>query len=880
MATTTDPLGTYRKKRRFDATPEPSGAPPEPAPGPGGRYVVQRHRATRLHYDFRLELDGVLLSWAVPKGPSFDPADKRMAIHVEDHPVSYGSFEGRIPAGQYGAGTVIVWDRGTWEPVGDPHEGMKSGKLVFRLHGEKLAGLWELIRIAKPGDKQDPWLLFKKKDEWARPSAEYDVIAALPDSVVEQPLGPVESREPRNGDGGAAAGDGPAAATAAVAATPGDLANARRAELPQTLSPQLATLSKELPGHGDWLYELKFDGYRLLARIDAKGGVKLVTRKGNDWTDRMPPLAKAVAGLGIRSSWIDGEIVVLNERGTPDFNLLQNAFDAARTGSIVFFVFDLPFADGHDLRRVPLRDRRAMLRRVIEAHGSEMIRLSEHFTGDAAQILRGACELKFEGIIAKRADAPYVSERATTWLKLKCSERQEFVIAGFTDRQGSRSQVGALVLGYHDEHGKLRPGGSVGTGWDARTAADLHERLSKLETAKPPFEAGEVKPGRWSKRAIGSERWVKPELVAEVSFGEWTPDGHVRHGVFQGLREDKPAKEITRERAKAVAGTAKADPKDGAADGKAAAKAAQAPDRVGTVKVSNPDRVIDPSTKLRKIDLVRYYESVAEFMLPHLKGRAVALVRGPTGIGGQLFFQKHDDKLTIPGMRELDPTFWPEHPPLLEVPTAKALVSCAQMNVIEFHTWNSSVKHFNEPDRVIFDIDPGEGVKWPQVQEAAMLTRTLLDELGLKSWLKTSGGKGLHVVVPLAPKLDYDTVKDFSQAAVQHLARTIPSRFVAKSGAGNRVGKIFVDYLRNGFGATTAAAFSARARPGLGVSMPVAWDELMELKSGAQWTIATAREHLSFRRDDPWADYAKCRQTLTKAMKALGLEVPRSGKSG
>jgi bifunctional non-homologous end joining protein LigD len=638
------------------------------------------------------------------------------------------------------------------------------------------------------------------------------------------------------------------------------------------LSPQLATLSKDLPGRGDWLYELKFDGYRLLARLDAKGKARLVTRNGNDWTSKMKPLAEAVEALGVTSSWIDGEIVVLNEQGTPDFNLLQNAFDAARTADIVYFVFDLPFAEGHDLRRVPLRDRRAMLRRLVDARGSQTVRLSEHFTGDAAQILRGACELKFEGIIAKRADAPYVSERATSWLKLKCSERQEFVIAGFTDRAGSKSQVGALVLAYHDADGKLRPGGSVGTGWDAATAARLHERLVKLETGKPPFETGEAKPGRWSRRAAGTERWVRPEAVVEISFAEWTPEGHVRHAVFQGLREDKPARVITRERPTAAPGGAKA-----ARGGK---KAAAGGDRVGSVKVSNPERVIDPSNGLRKIDLVRYYESVAEYMLPHLKGRAVSLVRGPTGITGQLFFQKHDDKLSIPGMRELDQALWPEHPPLLEVPTAKALVSAAQMNVIEFHTWNSSVRKFDRPDRVIFDIDPGEGVKWAQVQEAAMLTRALLDELGLKGWLKTSGGKGLHVVVPLAPKLDYDTVKDFSQAVVQHLARTIPSRFVAKSGAGNRVGKIFVDYLRNGFGATTAAAFSARARPGLGVSMPLAWDQLPELKSGAQWTVATAREYLSFARDDPWADYWKCRQTLTKAMKALGLELPRSAKSG
>ena len=732
-----------------------------------------------------------------------------MAVHVEDHPVSYGGFEGTIPPKQYGAGKVIVWDRGTWEPVGDPHTGMASGKLEFRLHGEKLAGLWELIRIKKPGDKQDPWLLFKKRDEWARPAAEYDVIAALPDSVIEKPLGPVEQREPR---GAAVAAEPSTTESAPVAHA--DLPGAVKAKLPDKLSPQLATLVRGFPAGGDWLYELKLDGYRLLARID-KGSVKLYTRRGNDWTDKMKPLAEAFEAMGVQSAWIDGEIVVLNGHGTPDFNALQNAFDTSRTKSIVFFAFDVPYLDGYDLRKVELRSRRAVLRPLIEAQGSEQLRFSEDFKADPASILRSACEMKLEGIIAKRADAPYVSQRTESWLKIKCQARQEFVIAGYTDRTGSTTEVGSLVLAYHDENGKLRPAGNVGTGWDSATAAELHTQLKQLEVPKPPFEAGELKPGRWSKRAAGTERWVKPQLVAEVRFGDWTPDGHIRHAAFEGLRVDKPAKEITREQAASVPAAA---PPSG--------------NRVGAVKVSNPERVIDPSTGLKKLDLVRYYESIAERMLPHLKDRPVSLVRGPNGITGQLFFQKHDDKLSIPGMRELDASLWPGHGRLLEVPTVEALVSAAQMNVIEFHTWNSTAKNIDRPDRVVFDIDPGEGVGWERVQQAAVLTHTLLAELGLQGWLKTSGGKGLHVVVPLAPRLDYDTVKGVSQAIVQHLARTIPSRFVAKSGAANRVGKVFVDYLRNGHGATTAAAFSARARPGLGVSMPVSWEQLPALKSG------------------------------------------------
>ena len=850
-AAAADPLQRYTAKRNFALTPEPAGVHAEASPALS--FVVQKHWASRLHYDFRLELDGVLLSWAVPKGPSFDPAEKRIAIHVEDHPVSYGGFEGTIPPRQYGAGRVIVWDRGTWEPVGDPREAMAQGKLVFKLHGEKLAGLWELVRIAKPGDKQDAWMLFKKRDAWARPLAEYDVIAALPDSVVDKPLGPVEAREPH----GVAA---PAvAAPSAAALVPADLPGAVRAALPAALAPQLAVPSNTLPNGGSWSYEIKFDGYRLLARVD-RGQVRLFTRKGNDWTDKLKPLAAAIAAMGLDSAWLDGEIVALDADGKPSFNGLQNAFDSARTHDIDFFLFDLPYLDGHDLRACPLRLRRALLRQLVEANDGEHLRFSADFVADPASMLESARALGLEGIIAKRLDAPYVSRRAPTWLKLKCRERQEFVVGGFIDRGGAVAEVGSLMLGVHDDAGVLQYVGNVGTGWDAQAGAELHRRLVKLERSSSPFPPGAVEPNRWSRRAAGGERWVKPDLVAEVSFADWTPDEHIRHAVFLGLREDKPAREVVRETS-----SASAQANSPAAGG----------NKVGTLKVSNPDRIIDPSTGLRKLDLVRYYESVAEWMLPHLAGRPVSLVRGPSGITRQLFFQKHDDKLSIPGLRELDPALWPGHPAMLEVPTAAALVNAAQMNVIEFHTLNSTAKKIGKPDRMVFDLDPGEGVTWPRVQEAAMLTRALLAELGLQAWLKTSGGKGLHVVVPLAPRLDYDTVKDFSQAVVQHLAATIPSRFVAKSGAANRVGKIFVDYLRNGHTATTAAAFSARARPGLGVSMPIDWDQLASLKSAAQWTIATAREHLSFQKSDPWAAYWTSKQTLTAPMKKLGFQPAR-----
>jgi bifunctional non-homologous end joining protein LigD len=839
------PLSRYRQRRNFGVTSEPAGASAkgrQGAPSQALSFVVQKHWASRLHYDFRLELDGVLLSWAVPKGPSFDPAKKQMAIHVEDHPLDYAGFEGTIPPRQYGAGTVIVWDRGTWEPVGDARAGMAEGKLVFRLHGEKLAGLWELVRIAKPGDKQDPWMLFKKKDAWARPVAEYDVITALPDSVVARPLGLAEQREPRE-----ASGSGAGAATGPDGAAP-DLSAAVRAPLPAKLAPQLATLVAT-PPPGDWIVETKFDGYRLMTRLE-KGKAKLITRGGHDWTDKMKPLAAAIESLGIASAWLDGEIVVMNEEGLPDFNALQNAIDNAASEAIEYFVFDLPFHDGEDLRKVPLRARRSLLGALLEQHPSDRVRLSQAFPATPAQMLEAARSMQLEGIIIKRPDAPYVSQRSETWLKLKCALRQEFVICGFTDRNGARGEVGSLFLGTCED-GELTYAGNVGTGWNARSARDLHARLVALETRTPTLAIEAITPGRWSRRSAGAERWVKPELVAEVSFREWTPEGHVRHAVFAALRLDKPAREVTREGVEAPAGVG----------------AVAAP--TSSIKVTHPDRVIDPSTGITKVALVRYYESIAERMLPHLRDRPVSLVRAPEGITGELFFQKHPET-RMPGLRELDARLWPGHSALLAVDTLDALVSAAQMNTVEFHTWNSTAKKIDQPDRVIFDLDPGEGVSWAHVQEAALLMRAMLGELGLASWLKTSGGKGLHVVVPIVAKLGYDVVKGFSQAVVTHLAKTIPERFVAKSGGSNRVGRIFVDYLRNGHGQTTAAAFSARSRPGLGVSMPVEWEQLMALKSGAQWTIATAREYLSFEQKDPWADYWTTRQTLADGMKTLG----------
>ncbi|WP_241132547.1 DNA ligase D [Achromobacter insuavis] len=841
-----DTLAKYRAKRDFKVTSEPAEG--GQANDAARAFVIQKHWASHLHYDFRLELDGAMKSWAVPKGPSFDPSVKRMAVQVEDHPIAYNRFEGEIPKGQYGAGKVIIWDRGTWTPVGDPADGYRRGHLKFDLHGVKLRGRWALIRMKGRGsEKQPPWLLVKDRDAAARAESEFSVVDEQPDSVASTPT--------------ARARRAPAAAPAALpdpAASPSPEAREPRlpgvaAALPDRLKPQLATLVEGVPRQADpdWLYEMKFDGYRLLARLD-HGEVRLYTRNGHDWAPKLPHLVAALRRMPLETAWLDGEIVMLADHGAPSFQSLQNAFDGERTGAILFYAFDLPYVTGRDLRGEPLRVRRAVLARVMDAAGGDPLRLSDAFDAAPADLVASACRMGLEGIIAKRLSSPYVSRRSDNWIKLKCALRQEFVVVGYTDPQGARVGLGALLLAYHDEAGRLVYAGKVGTGFDDAGLAALRERLQALETRQASVKAGGG--GRGT-------HWVRPELVAEVSFGEWTESGHVRHSVFRGLRTDKPARAITRE----VAMTA------GKTPGKATAKAAAKPPRqaaktaTAAGKLTHPERIIDPSTGLTKLDLARYYGLVAPMLLRHLKDRPVSFLRAPAGIEGEFFFQKHLEA-PMPGVKPLPQALDPDHPPLMEVPTPQAIMSAAQMNVVEFHTWNAVKRAIGKPDRMVFDLDPGEGVTWDAVRRSAQLLRVLLTEIGLACWLKTSGGKGLHVVVPLRRQHDWDTVKAFSQAIVQHLARTLPQVFVAKSGPKNRVGRIFADYLRNGFGATTVAAWSARARPGMGVSVPLAWEELDAVRASNQWTIANIHERLDVG-DTPWDDYAP--QAIAGAMRAM-----------
>jgi bifunctional non-homologous end joining protein LigD len=890
-----DALTLYKAKRDFSITSEPAegGEPGKDAL----TFVIQKHWASRLHYDFRIELDGTMKSWAVPKGPSYDTHDRRMAVHVEDHPISYADFEGTIPEKQYGAGKVIIWDKGTWEPEGDPHQGYRSGNLKFQLHGHKMHGRWVLVRMKGRGDdKQEPWLLIKEKDDYARPAEEFSVVDEMPDSVKSLPMPGTDAKLPakvqgkakdeaapaaKNGraaKGKAADAAKPAARSArstkakADAAAVGAAGKARdaslpegvvEAPLPQEFAPELATLVDSPPANPEeWVFEVKFDGYRMLTRIE-NGKARLITRNNNDWTDKLQPLQKELEEMGLPDGWYDGEIVVHDANGRPNFGLLQLAFDGSNRAQIMYFIFDAPYLGGYDLRNVALVERRALLEGALkQARASSLVRFSDEFGTDPEGLVAAACKIGLEGVIGKRRDSHYVSRRSPEWIKLKCGQRQEFVIAGYTDPKGSRTGVGSLLLGTYDKEGVLRYAGNVGSGFNAESLRDVTARLKALATDVSPFPPRSV-PGR-------KHHWVKPELIAEVSFSEWTNTGSVRHPVFQGLRTDKPARGITRERptpVKEVEMKENAEP----VSKEPASKEAVSPEGKlpATLKITNGDRVVDEKSGATKMDVVRYYALVGELMMEHLKGRPVSLVRAPSGIKGELVFQKHADIKKLPGMKHMDQALDPDHPPMLEVGNIAGILSAAQWNAIEFHTQNATSKAYDKPDRIVFDLDPGEGVEWPAMQEAGQLMRAFLEELGLAAFLKTSGGKGLHVVVPIKGGKDWDSVKGFSQAIVKHLATTLPDRFAFKSGAKNRVGKIFIDYLRNGQGATTVCAWSVRARPGLGISVPLAWDELKTLKSSDQWNVKNAHTRLD-KGNDPWEGYAKAARTLSAAMKKLG----------
>ncbi len=811
------PLAEYARKRDFRQTPEPSGRKPRKDSTGLLRYCVQKHDASRLHYDFRLELDGTLKSWAVPKGPCLDPAVKRLAVQVEDHPLDYADFEGSIPQGHYGAGDVIVWDRGAWTPLDDPREGLEKGHLSFALDGEKLSGRWHLIRTNLRG-KQPQWFLVKAKDGEARSLDRFDVLKERPDSVLSE-----RTLLPRHGE---------AATPAARPARRGK--SGGKTPMPEWIAPELASLVEQ-PPRGEWAYELKLDGYRLMSRIE-DGHVRLLTRNGHDWTERLPHLEKALAGLGLQRSWLDGELVVLDEEGRPDFQALQNAFEEGRGENILYVLFDLPYHEGEDLRDVALEERRARLEALLEGRDEDPLRFSATLAEDPRDLLASACKLGLEGVIGKRLGSAYRSRRSNDWIKLKCQLRQEFVIVGYTEPKGFLPHIGALLLGLYspDEERRLRYAGKVGSGFTAASLKKVRERLEPLAVRSSPFGEGAAG-ARDRVGAVGAPATaVRGFLCADDPWRDHPPGSVPRLARRQaGARGDRRASR------------------------RPAAAARRAQGRRRCVAGGHRRRahqpsasLIDPSIQASKLELAEFHARYADLLLRDLRERPVSLVRGPDGIGGELFFQKHAARLKIPGIVQLYRALDPGHPPLLQIRSAEALVGAVQMGSIEFHTWNASLANLERPDRFVLDPDPA--LPWKRMLEATQLSLTLLDELGLRAFLKTSGGKGMHLLVPLERRHGWDEVKDFAQAISQHLARLMPERFSAVSGPRNRVGKIFVDYLRNSRGASTVAAYSVRAREGLPVSVPVFREELDSLQGANQWNLRSLPQRLDeLAGDDP-----------------------------
>jgi bifunctional non-homologous end joining protein LigD len=847
-------LRHYKAKRDFSKTAEPAGAKPKTG---GNRFVVQKHAATRLHYDFRLELDGVLKSWAVTKGPSLDPRDRRLAVEVEDHPIEYREFEGTIPKGQYGGGTVMLWDRGTWQPIEDPHKGLKKGHLLFRLDGERMKGEWHLVRMkGRPGERRTNWLLIKGRDEFASES----------DGLTEEFNTSIKTRRSM---GAIAEGEDAwisnRSGTNKVGAIKIKKPRAPRVrglgKLPRFQSLELATLVEEVPEGDAWLHEMKYDGYRCLAAVDG-ANITLWTRNEQDWTDRFAKLVAPIASLGIKNALIDGEVVVLDEQGKSSFAKLQNAMHTGR--DLTYFAFDLLSENGEDLTKRPLVERKKRLKALI-GNGNAKVHYSEHVIGNGKALFDEVCRKGFEGIVSKRADSRYRPGRARDWLKVKCSQRQEFVIGGWQEserRHGFRS----LLLGFHD-NGDFTYAGKVGTGFGEEVLKSLGAKLMKREIDKSPFTAG-PKP---EKKSV---HWVKPELVAEIAYTEFTEDGHLRHPSFLGLREDKPARDVGREKPidPPSEKPARKDPpatnkpkKDPPPRNPYPRKADE--DRTEGVRITHPEKVLYPEMGLTKRDLIEYYRAVEKLILPHVVGRLVSLVRCPQGGGHKCFFQKHATDGFPDAFKPLkvkeQKGGTAEY---LHIDDLRGLIAGVQIGTLEFHVWGSQIDDIEKPTRLVFDFDPDPSVDFTQVKKAAVELRDFLAELGLRTFPLITGGKGVHVVAPIAPRAEWKQAKAFCKAIASAMETANPGRYVTNMAKAKRKGRIFVDYLRNDRGSTAIAPYSTRAKPGATVAVPLSWDELAKCKSADAFDVETMMDRAEKLRSDPWKGFFEIRQSLTKAL--------------
>ena len=828
-------LDIYNAKRDFSKTPEPPGRKGAAA---GNAYVIQKHAARRLHYDFRLELDGVLKSWAVPEGPSLVAGKKRLAVETEDHPLEYGGFEGVIPPGQYGSGTVMIWDQGTWTPEFDPEFGYKKGHLKFRLNGRKLKGQWHLVRMArKPREKQDSWLLFKSDDEAARPADAADILAEKPHSAATgrnmEAIGREQDRVWSSGQGEITP-PSKKKRRRKSAVDPGTLAKARAAAMPGFIEPSLATATDQAPSGSGWLHEIKHDGYRLQAHLE-NGRVTLYSRQGLDWTERFASVAQSLADVPAKVAIIDGEVLVQTATGVASFAMLVDALKSGG-GDMLFYGFDLLYLDGFDLRESPLAVRKQALGQILADLGEAgRIRYSDHIAGDGDAVFRHASRLGLEGIISKQAASPYRSGRVKTWLKVKSSQSDSFVIAGFIPSTVDSKAVGALVLGEYA--GKaLVPVGHCGSGFTAASARELWQRLEPLRTITPPMK-DETAPPK-------GVRWVQPVLSAEIEYRGRTGGGLVRHAVFRELVEGKAAADKPREAAPKPKAKAKHD--------------AGLP-----VRLTNPGRLLWPEQGITKQGLAEFYSEIADWILPQLVGRPLSLLRHPEGLAAKGFFQKHAWAGMGDGVRQVPVPN--DEQPMLVIDDLSGLLELVQASVLEIHPWGAMADLPELPDRVTMDLDPGDNVPWQRVIDAAHDVRRRLAAMGLQSFVKTTGGKGLHVLFPLTPQADWDTVKAFAQSISSAMAAERPDLYTDNMAKSGRRGRIYVDYLRNGMGATAVAAYSTRAREGAPVSVPLDWDELGPDIRANHFTLLNLPNRLAFLDRDPWDGLGSLKQTLPGA---------------
>lgn len=883
-----DKLATYRSKRDFAKTAEPSGKRPVKA-SQRLRYVIHKHAATRLHWDLRLELDGVFKSWAVTRGPSLAPQDKRLAVEVEDHPLDYGDFEGVIPPGSYGAGTVQLWDRGYWTVAGErsAQEQLKKGELKFTLAGARLRGAWTLVRMKgdRYGGKRVNWLLIKHRDEHARDQAAAARMTAEDRSIasgrtmaqIAAGVGPAPKpfmlRVQKPATSAAQRGSAraakktPAARATGTVRTRGRGAAAKAARknsvAPDFVEPQLCKIVERPPTQGRWGHEIKLDGYRMQLRV-VSGAATLKTRKGLDWTDRFGAIAAAAQDLD--DCLIDGEIVALDHNGAPDFGALQAALSQGAADRLIFFAFDLLYAHGADLRRRPLVERKSLLEALLAGHGADhsaLIRYVEHFETAGDAVLKSACRMNLEGVISKRLDSPYRSGRTGDWTKAKCREGHEVVIGGWTHNAG---RLRSLLVGVH-RGDRLVYVGRVGTGFGRAKAAQLTPLLKKLTTGKSPF-TGEDAP-----RAGADVRWVKPQLVAEIEFAGWTASGNVRQAAFKGLREDKPAREVEAEAPAAPDRAQLARPDPRSKDAPATTRAAKRSAIVMGVPISNADKELWPAAHgqpaVAKLDLARYFEAVGDWLMEHIRGRPCSIVRAPDGLNGERFFQRHamrgvSNLITLASVAG-------DSKPYVQIDRVEALAAAAQSAAVELHPWNCEPGDPDAPGRLVFDLDPAPDVSFDAVITAALEMRDRLERLGLVSFCKTTGGKGLHVATPLAQprkgKLAWSEAKAFAQAVSAQMAQDDPARYVLSMTKKQRAGRIFLDYLRNDRMSTAVAPLSPRARAGAPVSMPIAWPQVQPGLDPLSYTVYTAPAALV--KDAPWEDYNDSARPLGPAIRKI-----------